>query len=284
MPLAKEILFPVDFSPSASALAPAVAAIARRLRAPVTLLNAVEALRPELEIADAALLGQIEQRAAVKLSCFASAELSGLTLRHLVAPGPAARAVVDRAAKMSSPLVMMPTRGESAFRRLLIGSVTAAVLHDADCPVWTSAHCEDGGPLPLDYRSIVCAVDLGPRTVEVLKLAATFAADFGAKVRVVHSVPGIDPAFESGAANRAHAFLVDAARADYPALAGAAGVDLPLEIAEEVGMVTGLTAAVARHRADLLVIGRGVMQGVMGRLRTNAHELIRQSPCPVLSV
>ena len=284
MPFAQEILFPVDFSPGALALAPAVAAMARRLHAPVTLLTAVEALRPELEIADAALLGQIERRTAAKLASFASADLAGLTMRHVVAPGPAGQAVVDRAAKMSAPLIVMPTHGESAFRRLLLGSVTAVVLHDAGCPVWTSAHCEEGGPLPLEYRSIVCAVDLGPRTVEVLKLAAAFAADFGADLHVVHAVPGIDPTFESGAANRAHAFLVDAARADYPALAAAAGVRPAVEIAEEVGLVAGVTAAVSRHRADLLVIGRGAMQGVLGRLRTNAHELIRQSTCPVLSV
>jgi len=36
--------------------------------------------------------------------------------------------------------------------------------------------------------------------------------------------------------------------------------------------------------ADLLVIGRGSASGVFGRLRTNAYAIIRQSPCPVLSI
>jgi len=42
---------------------------------------------------------------------------------------------------------------------------------------------------------------------------------------------------------------------------------------------------IARQRqADLLVIGRGSAAGVYGRLRTNAYAIIRESPCPVVSV
>ncbi len=37
-------------------------------------------------------------------------------------------------------LIMMPTHGYGPFRRLLLGSVTAKVLHDAECPVWTAVH------------------------------------------------------------------------------------------------------------------------------------------------
>ena len=28
-------------------------------------------------------------------------------------------------------------------RRLLLGSVTAKILHDAECPVWTAAHVDE---------------------------------------------------------------------------------------------------------------------------------------------
>jgi nucleotide-binding universal stress UspA family protein len=40
----------------------------------------------------------------------------------------------------------------------------------------------------------------------------------------------------------------------------------------------------AERKADLLVIGRGSAAGLFGRLRTNAYAIIRQSPCPVVSV
>ena len=285
MPLIQQILFPVDFSPSAEALTPAVAAMARLTGAPVTLLHAADALRPDLEIADAALLAQLEQRTAGRLALFGGDGLAGLTVTRRVVPGPAVQAIVECADQMTSPMVMMPTRGQSAFRQLLLGSVTAGVLHDADCPVWTSAHCAEAGPLPTSYSKIVCAVDMGPRTVAVLRFAAALCVQVGgAALSVVHAVPGIDPRFESAAANRAHAFLLDEARTGYPAMAQAAGIDVPLEILENVSLPEGIASAVARHHADLLVIGRGDSQGFLGRLRTNAHELIRQSRCPVLSV
>jgi hypothetical protein len=32
------------------------------------------------------------------------------------------------------------------------------------------------------------------------------------------------------------------------------------------------------------VIGRGVMQGLFGRMRTHVYSVIREAPCPVISV
>jgi len=40
----------------------------------------------------------------------------------------------------------------------------------------------------------------------------------------------------------------------------------------------------ARNGADLIVIGRGVQTGVLGRLRAHGCEIIRNAPCPVLSI
>jgi nucleotide-binding universal stress UspA family protein len=45
-----------------------------------------------------------------------------------------------------------------------------------------------------------------------------------------------------------------------------------------------ICAAAKRLSADVLVIGRGSAAGVFGRLRTNAYGIIRESPCPVVSV
>jgi nucleotide-binding universal stress UspA family protein len=44
-----------------------------------------------------------------------------------------------------------------------------------------------------------------------------------------------------------------------------------------------VTAAADEIGADVLVIGR-TPDGLMGRLRTNAYAIIRQSSCPVVSV
>jgi nucleotide-binding universal stress UspA family protein len=39
-----------------------------------------------------------------------------------------------------------------------------------------------------------------------------------------------------------------------------------------------------KAEVDLLVIGRGADAGILGRLTGHAYSIIRQSPCPVVSV
>ena len=40
----------------------------------------------------------------------------------------------------------------------------------------------------------------------------------------------------------------------------------------------------SRRKADLLVIGRGRESGLLGRLRANAYAILRESPCPVVTI
>jgi nucleotide-binding universal stress UspA family protein len=57
------------------------------------------------------------------------------------------------------------------------------------------------------------------------------------------------------------------------------------EVVIDAGAPHAVVARVAeRANADLVVIGRGVNTGLLGRLRANAYEIIRNSPCPVLSL
>jgi hypothetical protein len=37
-------------------------------------------------------------------------------------------------------------------------------------------------------------------------------------------------------------------------------------------------------QADVVIIGRGHVKEPLGRLRTNSYAIIRESPCPVISV
>jgi nucleotide-binding universal stress UspA family protein len=282
MALPRTILYAVDFSHRCRAVWPAVADMARRLDVPVTLIHALDV--EFLDELDAADLELIRGRVRDKLDHFLAAEPGVSNMGRLVAEGPAAECIVQCAANMDAPLIMMPTRGHTRFRQLLLGSVTAAVLHDAEGPVWTDAHSENESPCGGLYRSIVCAIDMNRRTPEVLETAFDYSTKFGAVLHIVHSVPGIDPRFPSGVADRAHRLLIQNAREDFSVHCSKTPVMAPLEIVEDLGLVNGILGAVSRHDADLLVIGRGVIKGPLGRLRTNAHEMVRRSPCPVLSI
>ena len=67
---------------------------------------------------------------------------------------------------------MPPTRGVGPFRRLLLGSVTAKVLHDVRCAVFTTAHVLDPTQTLCDgIHAIVCAVELNKEAEYVLRTA-----------------------------------------------------------------------------------------------------------------
>jgi nucleotide-binding universal stress UspA family protein len=116
-----------------------------------------------------------------------------------------------------------------------------------------------------------------------MKWSKQLAASYGATLRVTHVIAG----FETGQARQVdRQFEEDMrleARKNIEAQQKEAGVDAPLCIT--VGnAAAGVREEARRHGADLVVIGRGVIHETLGRLRTHAHAIIRQSPCPVLSV
>lgn len=96
-------------------------------------------------------------------------------------------------------LIMMPPHGYGTFRSLLIGSVTAKVLDDAKCPVWTSTHTEDPDLIThLRCKNILCAVDLSGSSAALIRYAAELADRYKAELRLVHAVPGAEPYPEQG--------------------------------------------------------------------------------------
>ena len=204
-------------------------------------------------------------------------------LKTEVQVGEPAKEIVQYAEKNCVDLIMMPTHGYGTFRRLLIGSVTAKVLYDTACPVWTAAHT---GDLSLDddpaCKDIVCAVDLTADDIQTMRRSSELARLFNAKLRFVHAVPPAEPQ-PAGFDETFRRSLVELARQELAKMQREAGTDVPACV--EGGAVSTLVGAAAlQHGADLVVIGRGKLHKNLGRLRTNAYAIIRDSPCPVLSL
>jgi nucleotide-binding universal stress UspA family protein len=226
-----------------------------------------------------------------KLEAFLVADVSGSSVRRIVVKGDPARKIVQYAFNEQADVILMATHGLGGFRRHLLGSNTAKVLHDADCPVWTGVHLEGRGVSPpFPIRRILCAVDLGPQSANALAWASTLQKEFDARLTLAHaalappqrarlSAPHHDGATESnwGATTRSAAQNeLEQLRSDSEAAA---------EILVESGEPTQvISEAAQRLHADILVIGRGSAAGSLGRLRANAYAIIRQSPCPVVSV
>ena len=288
----KSILFPVDFSPRSLAVVPHVEAAARRFGAAVTLLHMVEMpILPYGPVETLAFPGlqptALKAKGEELMDTFAESAFGGLRVRRVVETGDPALCIASLARDWDINLIMMPTRGRGAFRAALLGSATAKVLHDADCPVWTAAHPEANAdlaapPKHLEWRNIVCAIGLSGSSPCLLRVAQDFHHTLGVAVHLVHVVPGeeafpqrlMDQEFENALRQSACETIRDMQDA----------ADTSFEVSIETGDVSRCVAEYARSiDADLVLAGRGSEHN-RGGLRSHTYGIIRDSPCPVLSI
>jgi nucleotide-binding universal stress UspA family protein len=289
MPTIKHILFPFDFSAQGSQAAPFISAIASRFGARVTLMSVVPPVwdfptlgTPIVTSGDETMEGELKSRLDEALTKELGGEFGGISVQRATSSGDPALRITDFAHDNGVDLVMIPTHGTGLFRSLLIGSVTAKVLYDAKCPVWTATHAEEQHS-PAVPRTILCAVDGTSKTPALIQWAVEFAQRMGASLKLLHVVPPMSDWLALPSERELQEQVREEARAKINAMQRTAGVDAPVRIA--VGQIADTVTEEARQEgADLILIGRGSLQSSLGRLRTHAYWIIQKSPCPVLSV
>lgn len=284
----QNILFPVDFSASCVAMAPYVKRAAVIWEAKVTLLHVFDLyshdavqlyVRPLSEVAE-----EQQSLARVKLNSFLKTEFPIEECPRVLLAGDAARKIVHLARTNDFDLIVMPTHA-GFFRRTLLGSTTAKVLNDADCPVLTTQHAETISPRQIEHREWVCAIGLSADSERVLQYASRAAAAVRANLTLVHVIHanGTDLPIQLDLEERLQSAKREAASRRIEELARAAGSHAPVRIATGAIKDT-LTEEADRLRADVLVMGRSPQSGALGRLRDLSYAVVRDAPCPVLSV
>jgi nucleotide-binding universal stress UspA family protein len=179
---------------------------------------------------------------------------------------------------------MLPSRGMGAFRRYILGSVTSKVLHDAKCPVWTGAHLEAAPALEkISFESIVCAVDLGVQSERALTWAAGFAKEHSSRLTIVHALPDLSALKGEYVDDEIGRSLLQNARDRIAHLQENTGARAEFVIGQG-DPERVVRNAVEERDAKLVVIARGLAAAGIGRLRTQAYAIVRNSPCPVVSV
>ncbi len=289
LPLTK-ILLPVDFSERCLGAARYAEALAAHFHSEIILLHVVEPVRYEfstLEFGGTVMTDLAANRsvqAQRQLEGFLAEELEGARVRRVLVEGDPAGQIIRYAHSEQVGLITMPTHGYGPFRRFILGSVTAKVLHDADCPVWTGVHLEEAPAVAsIGFRKILCAVDLGPQSRKALCWAAQVAGEYNAQLIVAHAIPAIEARPGEYYDQSLNLEVRSAALEELAKLQESLNVQA--EVFVEGGDAPKVVCRAARQRqADLLVIGRGSAAGIFGRLRTNAYAIIRESPCPVVSV
>ena len=288
------IVFPVDFSPAVKAFAPYVRDMAQHFECKVVLVHAFDAipdylLAPRFEVPGGPEPREIPYTPAVQelrnarkhlLELFAQAELGSASYDTVIEDGEPVAVIEWAVRRMNAGIVMMPTSGHGKFRRLLMGSVTAKVLHDLNCPIFTSAH-QPRVPAasPDGYRSIVCAVELNPEAESVLQAAGIVSQAYGSKVCVVH--------VETPPQGSDHTTPAESLREMLRRVSQAYGIQLEADAKIRVldcAVPEGVRRAAIEEQADLLVVGRGREKAGFSRVWSQLYAIIGESPCPVLSV
>lgn len=291
----QQILFPTDFSNSSESAGLHIAGLAKVVGARISILNIVPwqsgwhgASEAHFAFGDDVLRKLELSQKAVEAACLRKLEalkkqyFQNIECSLSVRTGGVAESVVDYARDIKADLIMMPTRGAGPPRPFLIGSVTAKVLHDTRCAVWTSPH-----PKELEafrpYRQIVCAMDYRLLSRELLVRASQVSQLFKSRLSLVTAIPcpaaASVPCAEREAVRSLKSETVSALRHLLQELS----MDASLHVLEGTVGDT-IRQAVAMEDGDLVVISRGHLDEPSGHLHTHAYEIIWNSPCPVLSV
>ena len=290
----RRILFPVDFSSGITAMVPYVSEMAQRFGATITVLNAFNfvpeyILAPRFDdmgdfqsvaIPYTPALQELRQQRKAHLQEFSRTYFKGVVQTTRIEDGEPATVIEWVAQQENTDLIVMPTRGLGRFRRLLLGSVTTKVLHDLACPVLTSVHASDSAlARPSGYRSIICAIDLNSEAETLLKVAAFLAQSYGAKLCLLHIEPS------SNEHDRQHSAQSVSDAYDQAVRSGGGEMveDTSVRVLEGA-TPEGIRRVAIEEAADLIVVGRGRERGNFSRAWSDLCAIIRESPCPVLSV
>lgn len=268
----ERILVPTDFSETADQAMRYASGLARALGAKLTIVYADPFVPP---IDFTATVGAWDEFSFVSLQARAQDHLRSDAEANVdpavpydiaIRVDPPLDGILAEARATEADLIVMGTHGRTGFRRLIIGSVTEAVMRYAKVPV--IAVPPHAGALS-SMRTIVCPV-IDEMSLDALTFAARIAPP-DARFIVLRATVADD--VEQS---------VDALRAAIPE-ALASRCELKLLGDEHAGnQIEGL--AKTAH-ADLIVAfepaGRGTAEVFRG---TFAARLVQHSECPVLTV
>ena len=289
----ERILVPIDFSDASRAAINQAVSLAGHFQSRLTLLHVNEStvFHPlagplGFGVAPREVLSAEHLAARRKLlDEFCANELGGVAVKRLVCNGDPARLIAERASQEKSDLILMPTHGVGLFRRFLLGSVTAKILHDVNCPVWTGAHLVDTQALvPAKVRHVMCAVNFGPLTLKAVRWAADFAAEFRAKLTIVHAVLDTPPNLPERYMFQWHEEARQGAEERFRTLLLDAKIHADRLLVSDGDIPGAISAAVVENRAELLVIARRGGGDVPKRLGPHTYGIVCSAPCPVISV
>jgi nucleotide-binding universal stress UspA family protein len=289
----KNILCPIDRSPSSLQAFDRAIALARWQGARLHLLQVIESVAPpggRVGVKHAGL--HDETRAALDKDLrqmLVSRRASDVKVEIVLREGNVVREILAQARDSRADLVVIGSHGSGGVHRLVLGSVAEKVLRQATCPVLTirrgvSRVRRNRSPI----RTILCPTDLSAAGNNAVAYAKRLSRAADARLIVMSAVEWpFGVAVTPGRLAELQDELEANTRKALARLLPRPGSDRPAAKAIVVhGKGSAAIVKLARARsADLIVMGvsgRGALDVVL--LGSTTHQVIRRGEWPVLTV
>ena len=293
----KQIICPVDFSDSSVRAFAHAAAIAHWYDAQLTVLHVVptfESLQVRGDLGDPIRVVTPMPREQVLEEMHRTLNLAAVSSRAtpIAEAGDPRSTIIDQALSRNADLIVMGTHGRRGFKRMILGSVTEAVLREAPCPVLTvPPHPATGVSDTVTFKRILCPIDFSPSALLALGFALDLARQADGRVTLLHAIEWLP---EEEPRTSAHfnvpeyrSYMVQDARERLRRL-----------VAEESRTWVEIDDAVVFGRAhrevlraaeaksvDLIVMGAQGRGGMgLALFGSATQQVVRGAMCPVLTV
>ncbi len=196
----KTILIPTDFSKNSDNAVHFALELNKKLEAKAVLFHSyvVPAFASDMPVvmpSDEELKGNAK-KGMKNLKEKLQGEYPGMEIETMILDGYAEDEIVAATADKKTDLVIMGTQGASGLREVLIGSITAAVMEDTECPVLAI-------PENASFKGIhkmVFATNYAENDFENIENVIDMARKFDAEVILLHISNGdLDTAYEFAA-------------------------------------------------------------------------------------
>jgi len=225
-----------------------------------------------------------EQALRMLSALVASEDQDDLDLRIVTKSGDIKDEIVATIAEQQTDMMVIGTHGRGFFARLLIGSITEAMLRRVSIPVLTVCRTMR----PLAFRRILFATDLSDASKSRFPFVLEMAQRMDSEVILVHALDTVSVTY-GGAEMASYVSEYDTERAkaklaEFLAEATVRKIKVESFVVEGVPAEAILKAA-NQNEADLVLITvahKGIIERAL--LGTTAERVIREANVPVLSI
>jgi nucleotide-binding universal stress UspA family protein len=293
----RQIMCPVDFSESSVRALAYAAVVARWYGAHLTVLHVVPTFEPMQargDLGDPVRVVTPMPREQVIEEMSRSLNLADLSTpaTPVAEAGDPQATIVDQALSRKADLIVMGTHGRRGFKRLLLGSVTEAVLREGPCPVLTVPP-QASAPLSqaATFKRILCPVDFSPSALQAVGFALGLAHQANGAVTLLHviewlaeeelqapthfNVPEYRRYMAADAQERLRTLVAEESRAP-------AAIDDVIEFGRAYRVIL---REAEKKPADLIVMGAQGRGGIgLALFGSTTQQVVRGATCPVLTV